>query len=115
MPTLAYESPSSPQFDSRHAVLVVTVNDQPGVLLHVCGLFSRRAFRVEGIVRVPGGDGQTRIWLLVNAEQRLDQLVKQLLKLEDVQNVECRSAGPQVLARLERYLQSSDNGVVSPP
>lgn len=115
MPTLAYKSPSSPQFDSRHAVLVVTVNDQPGVLLHICGLFSRRAFRVEGIVRVPGGDGQTRIWLLVNEDQRLDQLVKQLLKLEDVQNVECRGAESRVFAQLERCLPPSDSGVVSLP
>lgn len=113
MLTPAYETSSSRQLHNRHTVLVVTVNDQPGVLLHVCGLFSRRAFRVEGIVRVPGDDGQTRIWLLVNEDQRLDQLVKQLLKLEDVQNVECRSAESQVLAQLERCLQS--DGVVSPP
>jgi acetolactate synthase-1/3 small subunit len=115
MLTPAYESPSFPRLDRRHAVLVVTVNDQPGVLLHVCGLFSRRAFQVEGLVRVPGGDGQSRIWLLVNENQRLDQLVKQLLKLEDVQNVECRSVESRVFAQLERWLQSSDGGVVSLP
>jgi acetolactate synthase-1/3 small subunit len=101
MPTLAYDTSASHQPHNRHALLVVTVNDRPGVLLHVCGLFSRRAFQLEGIVRMPGSDGHPRIWLLVNEDQRLDQLVKQLLKLEDVQNVECRSAESQMLAQFE--------------
>jgi acetolactate synthase-1/3 small subunit len=33
---------------------------------HICNLFARRAFNVEGILCMPVGSGETsRIWLLV--------------------------------------------------
>ncbi len=52
---------------------------------HICGLFSRRAFNVEGIFCQPIGDGkQSRIVLVVHEDERLEQLIRQLRKLEDV-------------------------------
>jgi acetolactate synthase-1/3 small subunit len=55
---------------------------------HVCGLFARRAFNVEGIVCLPVGDGErSAILLLVHADDRLDQMTQQLRKLEDVLHV----------------------------
>ena len=39
------------------AVLEIDVNNHAGVMSHVVGLFSRRAYNVEGILVMPVGDG----------------------------------------------------------
>lgn len=66
-------------------VIELMVNNHPGVMSHVTGLFSRRAFNIEGILCGPVGDGSTsRMYLLVNEDERLPQVVKQLEKLYDV-------------------------------
>jgi len=66
-------------------VLELTVNNHPGVMSHICGLFSRRAYNVEGIVCVPIGAGATsKMWLQVNEESKLEQVIKQVQKLHDV-------------------------------
>ena len=50
------------------ALLELDVNNHAGVMSHVVGLFSRRAYNVEGILCMPVGAGRTsRIWLTVNA------------------------------------------------
>ena len=70
------------------AVLRLYVRNHPGVMSHVCGLFARRAFNVEGIVCLPVGDGErSAILLLVHADDRLEQMTQQLRKLEDVLHV----------------------------
>lgn len=69
-------------------VIVLTVNNHPGVMSHICGLFSRRAYNLEGIVCLPESSGETsRIWLQVNERSKLDQVVKQLSKLPDIHMV----------------------------
>ncbi|TXI72259.1 MAG: ACT domain-containing protein, partial [Dechloromonas sp.] len=61
------------------AVLEIDVNNHAGVMSHVVGLFSRRAYNVEGILCLPVGNGQrSRIWLLVNEDTRLPQMIKQV-------------------------------------
>ncbi|MCP5143509.1 MAG: acetolactate synthase small subunit [Gammaproteobacteria bacterium] len=66
-------------------VLELNVRNHPGVMSHVCGLFTRRAFNVDGIVCMPvSGTTNSRIWLLVNDDDRLQQMERQLEKLEDV-------------------------------
>ncbi len=71
------------------AVLRLLVRNHPGVMSHVCGLFARRAFNVEGIICLPIGDGRnSAILLLVNEDARLEQLLQQIHKLEDVIEVE---------------------------
>lgn len=74
------------QMNANNAtVLELTVNNHPGVMSHICGLFSRRAYNVEGIVCVPIGSGETsRMWLQVNEESKLEQVIKQVQKLQDV-------------------------------
>ena len=70
------------------AVLRLLVRNHPGVMSHVCGLFARRGFNVEGILCVPIGDGlRSVILLVVNEDERLEQLIRQLRKLEDVVDV----------------------------
>ena len=59
-------------------VLELDVNNHAGVMSHVVSMFSRRAYNVEGILCMPVGSGETsRIWLLVNEDGRLEQMVKQ--------------------------------------
>ena len=67
-----------------NVILELTVRNHPGVMTHVCGLFARRAFNVEGILCLPiQGSEHSRIWLLVNDDQRLGQMISQIEKLED--------------------------------
>ena len=88
------------------AVLELDVNNHAGVMSHVVSMFSRRAYNVEGILCMPVGDGaQSRIWLLVNEDGRLEQMVKQLEKLEDVLAVRRHGAEHEVFERLEEFFQ----------
>ncbi|MDR0805840.1 MAG: acetolactate synthase small subunit [Enterobacteriaceae bacterium] len=73
---------------NQQIALEIIVRNHPGVMSHICGLFARRAFNVEGILCMPmKNDAQSRIWLLVQKDHRLDQMVSQVDKLEDVQQV----------------------------
>jgi acetolactate synthase-1/3 small subunit len=64
---------------SDNVILELTVRNHPGVMTHVCGLFARRAFNVEGILCLPIKDSEhSRIWLLVNDDQRLEQMISQI-------------------------------------
>jgi len=90
----------------KQTVLELSVNNHPGVMSHICGLFSRRAYNVEGIACMPvNGGGTSRIWLLVNADERLDQMVKQVDKLEDVLGVERHDGGHAVFAKMAEFVQ----------
>jgi acetolactate synthase-1/3 small subunit len=87
-------------------VLQLEVNNHAGVMSHVVGMFSRRAYNVEGILCMPVGDGtKSRIWLMVNEDTRLDQMVKQIEKLEDVLNVRRHGAEHEVFERLEEFFR----------
>ncbi|MFL6656068.1 MAG: acetolactate synthase small subunit [Sulfurifustis sp.] len=91
---------------SPNIVLEITVNNHAGVMLHVCSLFSRRAFNVEGILCMPVGDGsQSRIWLLVKTDRQIEQIEKQLRKLEDVRDVRRHGASHEVFVRLEEFFR----------
>ena len=87
-------------------VLELDVNNHAGVMSHVVGMFSRRAYNVEGILCMPVGSGRTsRVWLMVNEDSRLEQMVKQLEKLEDVLAVRRHGAEHEVFERLEAYFK----------
>lgn len=89
-------------------VLQLTVNNHPGVMSHICGLFSRRAYNLEKILCIPNPDGRTsRIWLQVNEEVRLEQVVKQLQKLEDVQHVGYHDKGMEIFRTCSNLFDSS--------
>jgi len=107
MSMLALESQNPCGQPSRPTVLELTVNNHPGVMSHVCGLFSRRAYNVEGILCMPVGDGRrSHIWLLVPEDQRLNQMTEQLLKLEDVLDLQRGGADHEVFERLEAFFRS---------
>jgi acetolactate synthase I/III small subunit len=72
----------------ENLVIELTVRNHPGVMSHITGLFSRRAFNMEGILCGRIGDGSlSRMYLLINKDDRLEQIVKQLEKLYDVIDV----------------------------
>ncbi len=88
------------------AVLEIDVNNHPGVMSHVIGLFSRRTYNVEGILCLPVGDGScSRIWLLVNEDARLPQMMKQAEKLEDVIAIRRHHADHAVFSELEDFFR----------
>lgn len=87
-------------------ILELDVNNHPGVMSHICNLFARRAFNVEGILCMPMPDSvRSRIWLLVFEDQRLEQMVLQLEKLVDVLSVRRHGAGHEVFERLETFFR----------
>jgi len=90
----------------RRAVIELRVKNHPGVMSHITGLFSRRAFNIEGILCGPIGDGTvSRMYLLVNEDERLPQVVKQLQKLHDVLEVtERHDCDHGVFARLHEFV-----------
>src|SRR5690625_7240446 len=69
----------------RHT-LSVLVQDVPGVLTRVAGLFARRAFNIESLTVGPSEvEGLSRMTVVVEAEgDALEQVTKQLNKLVNV-------------------------------
>jgi acetolactate synthase-1/3 small subunit len=89
-----------------HTVLELTVVNHPGVMSHICGLFARRAFNMEGILCLPLGDGAySRVWLLVREADRLGQMIRQLCKREDLRDVRRHNAHHEVFTQLEGFFQ----------
>jgi acetolactate synthase-1/3 small subunit len=88
------------------SLLKLTVNNHPGVLAHVCGLFARRAYNLEGVMVRPivgGAPGRSRMWLLVNEEERLQQLIRQTEKLIDVISVEQHELKGSIFEQTEAF------------
>ena len=71
---------------SPHHILTVTVENKPGVLSRVAGLFSRRAFNIFSLAVSPTDDERvSRMTIVVDAESApLEQITKQLNKLINV-------------------------------
>ena len=91
------------------SVLELIVNNHPGVMSHVCGLFARRGYNLEGILVMPihsQHDEQSRIWLLVNEEEKLEQVVRQTEKLVDVLSIERKAVNDSVFTHMEDYFQA---------
>ena len=78
----------------RYHTLVVRVENKPGVLARVAGLFARRGFNIESLAVAPTDDENfSRITIVVDVESApLEQIVKQLDKLINV--VEIRELSP---------------------
>ena len=70
---------------SRH-VLSLLVEDKPGLLTRVAGLFARRGFNIESLaVGVSEVEGLSRITVVVNVDGLpMEQVTKQLNKLINV-------------------------------
>ena len=74
----------------QHHVLSVLVQNRPGVLARVSGLFARRGYNIYSLAVAPTDDERfSRITVVVDVEQApLEQVVKQLNKLVNVLEVQ---------------------------
>jgi len=73
---------------------------------HVCGLFARRTFNVEGILCLPVGDATRSVILLeVNEDARLEQVIRQLCKLEDVLEIQRAPEARAAFVAVARWLR----------
>lgn len=72
----------------RH-ILSVVVENKPGVLARISGLFSRRGFNIDSLAVGPTEDpAYSRITLVVNGDDMIiEQISKQLYKLIDTHKV----------------------------
>lgn len=70
----------------NHHILSVLVQNRPGVLARVSGLFARRGFNIFSLAVAPAEDeGMSRITIVVDVESTpLEQITKQLFKLVEV-------------------------------
>jgi len=73
--------------DRPLAVLEIDVNNHPGVMSHIVGLFARRGCNIEGIVCFSSAGGETSRILLLLADEKLATMSKHLANLEDVRSV----------------------------
>jgi len=90
------------------ATLRLTVNNHPGVMSHVCGLFARRAYNLEGILVTPIRDGSTcAMWLMTTEDSRLDQVVRQVRKLHDILDVRVEETDKSIFERLSACMESA--------
>jgi len=85
----------------KHTISVL-VNNQPGVLQRVSGLFGRRGFNIESItVGESEESGLSRMVIVTTGDEKtLEQVSKQLYKLIDVIKVIDLSSNPMVAREL---------------
>ena len=70
----------------QYHIISTLVEDKPGVLQKVAGMFNRRGFNIDSItVGNSEVEGQSRLVITVHADEKgLEQVMKQLNKLIDV-------------------------------
>ena len=95
----------------RFHTLVVRVENKPGVLTRVAGLFARRGFNINSLAVAPTDDDRfSRITIVVDGESApLEQIVKQLDKLINV--VDIQELDPSLSVERELMLVT----VAAPP
>ncbi|MBO7743389.1 acetolactate synthase small subunit [Paenibacillus sp. MWE-103] len=93
----------------RHTISVL-VNDHPGVLQRVAGLFGRRGFNIDSITVGESEEaGLSRMVIVTTGDdKRLEQVNKQLHKLIDVIRIAEVSASPFVERELALIRVSAD-------
>jgi acetolactate synthase-1/3 small subunit len=83
-------------------ILSVLVQDHPGILAKIAGLFSRRGFNIESLaVGHSEKEGFSRMTIVVGGDDDLvDQVARQLDKLVEVLSTEILPAGSTVQREL---------------
>lgn len=79
-------------------ILAVLVENKPGVLVRVAGLFARRGFNIESLAVGKTKDpGISRMTIEVDADEKtLEQMIKQLNKLINVLKISNLTLEPSV-------------------
>ena len=86
----------------RKQVLSLLVDNAPGVTSRISGLFSRRGYNIDSFSSGETSDPKyTRITIVATGdEQILEQIQKQLAKLEDVRDIKVLEDGTSVTREL---------------
>ena len=85
----------------RHT-LAVLVENKPGVLTRIAGLFARRGYNIHSLAVGPTENPRvSRLTIVVGAEAHLEQVVKQLNKLIPVLKIVELEPGEAVLRELQ--------------
>lgn len=86
----------------RKEVLSLLVENNPGVTSRISGLFSRRGFNIDSFSSGVTADPRyTRITIVASGEEQiLEQIEKQLQKLEDVLDIKVLQPGFSVTREL---------------
>jgi acetolactate synthase-1/3 small subunit len=87
---------------TAHHILTVLVENKPGVLTRVAGLFARRGFNIVSLAVAPTDDDRfSRITVVVDVESApLEQVIKQLDKLVNVVKITELAPGDSVQREL---------------
>ena len=83
-------------------VISILMENRPGVLRRISGLFDRRGYNVDSIVASATEiESRTRMTIVVDGdEQILQQVIKQLLKLQEIIEVENVTHQPVISRQL---------------
>lgn len=82
-------------------VLSLLVENNPGVASRISGLFSRRGYNMESLSSGLTADPRfERFTIVVNGNEQVDQIIKQLAKLEDVRDIKILKPGASVTREL---------------
>jgi acetolactate synthase-1/3 small subunit len=94
----------------RKHVLSILVENKPGVLTRIAGLFARRGFNIDTLTVGPTDDDHlSRITLTVDgALHPIDQVTKQLHKLVNVLKIRDLEPGDTVARELALFKVSAD-------
>ena len=96
----------------RKHVLTILVENRPGVLTRIAGLFARRGFNIDTLTVGPTDDDQlSRITLTVDgALHPIDQVTKQLHKLVNVLKIRDLEPEDSVARELALFKVACDGG-----
>ena len=94
----------------RKHILSILVENKPGVLTRIAGLFARRGFNIDTLTVGPTDDEQiSRVTLTVDgALHPIDQVTKQLHKLINVLKIRDLEPGETVARELALFKVSAD-------
>jgi len=95
---------------AKHHILTVLVENRPGVLTRVAGLFARRGYNIFSLAVAPTEDERfSRITIVVDVQSSpLDQIVKQLDKLVNVVKIDELAPGEAVERELLMVTVTAD-------
>jgi len=96
--------------DDRHT-LSVLVENRPGVLTRIAGMFARRAYNIHSLAVGPTDDERiSRLTIVVGAEAvQLEQIIKQLNKLVHVLKIVELDDDDAVLRELQLVKVNADH------
>src|ERR671917_1873528 len=96
---------ASRQLTGRKHILALLVENKPGVLARIAGLFSRRGFNIDTLTVGPTDDpGVSRITLTLDgAVHPIDQVTKQLHKLVNVIKIRDMEPGETVAREMALF------------